>query len=284
MKTITTAKALRTYLAKRPTDKKIGLTPTMGNLHDGHLALVEAAIKRCDIVVASIFVNPAQFGPNEDFASYPRTLEADSKILNAAGVDVVFAPTVDEVYPQDPPGTPSQTVVSVSKLSQELCGASRPRHFDGVTTVVTKLFNMVQPHVAFFGEKDWQQLAMIRIMTRELNMPIEIVGVPTARDPDGLALSSRNQYLTEAERNKAPLLYQTLLDIRHAISNGARDFKSLEQTGRMALQRAGFEPEYIEVRDAQTLGRPDDASTALRVLGAAELGHARLIDNLDAKA
>ena len=277
METIGNTAELRKCLQSRRGSDRIGLTPTMGNLHKGHLALVEAARRDCEIVVTSIFVNPMQFGAGEDFSEYPRTLEADRDKLAKAGVDVLFAPFVEEVYPD---GQSNQTIVSVPELSRILCGASRPHHFDGVTTVVAKLFNMVQPDAAYFGEKDWQQLTIIRTMVRQLNVPIDVIGVPIVREEDGVALSSRNDYLTEGERSIAALLHQTLQDIRHAISEGERNFASLEQTAKIALKRAGFEPEYVAVRDDSTLILPNDATQSLRILAAARLGQARLIDNV----
>ena len=277
METIGNTAELRKCLQSRRGSNRIGLTPTMGNLHKGHLALVEAARRDCEIVVTSIFVNPMQFGAGEDFSEYPRSLEADRDKLAKAGVDVLFAPSVEEVYPD---GQANQTIVSVPELSRILCGASRPHHFDGVTTVVAKLFNMVQPDAAYFGEKDWQQLTIIRTMVRQLNVPIDVIGVPIVREDDGVALSSRNDYLTEGERSIAALLHQTLQDIRHAISEGERNFHSLEQTANIALKRAGFEPEYVAVRDDSTLILPNDATQSLRILAAARLGQARLIDNV----
>lgn len=275
MQTVTHIDKLRELLAQ--VRGRIGLVPTMGNLHEGHIDLVRQSRHRCDVTVATIFVNPMQFGPNEDFGSYPRTLEADANKLRGQNVDYLFTPTPDELYPL---GRDAQPVVSVPVISNVLCGASRPGHFDGVTTVVTKLLNIVNPHQAFFGEKDWQQLTVIRRMARQLNMTPEIVGIETVRAADGLALSSRNQYLTPQERAIAPVLYQTLRDIRHAIVDGARNFDSLENTGRIALRGAGFDTDYVEVRDADTLDKPRADSQQLRVLAAATLGNARLIDNI----
>lgn len=272
-----TIHALRTALGARRSAGRVGLVPTMGNLHDGHLALVTAAADECRTTVASIFVNPLQFGAGEDFEDYPRTLDADAAQLESRGVDVLFAPGVDEVYPD---GRADTVVVAVPGLSGLLCGANRPGHFDGVATVVAKLLNMVSPDRAYFGEKDWQQLVLIRTMARALNLPVDIVGVPTVRAADGLALSSRNQYLSQDERRTAAQLHRTLIDIREAVASGERDFAVLEDRGRAALATAGFEVDYVAVRDAETLTAPSDDGRALRVLAAARLGRARLIDNL----
>ena len=274
-----TIRALRAGLAER--QGPVGLVPTMGNLHDGHLALVTAAAAECRTTVASIFVNPLQFGAGEDFEDYPRTFDADAAQLEGHGVDILFAPGVKEVYPD---GSADTAVVSVPALSGLLCGANRPGHFDGVATVVAKLLNMVTPDSAYFGEKDWQQLALIRTMARALNMTTDIVGVPTVRAADGLALSSRNQYLSRDERRVAAQLHRTLIDIREAVAGGERDFGALEDQGRSALATAGFEVDYVAVRDAETLTEPRNDGRALRVLAAARLGRARLIDNLGLSA
>lgn len=272
-----TIQALRTALAARRGAGRVGLVPTMGNLHDGHLALVTAAADECRTTVASIFVNPLQFGAGEDFEDYPRTFDADAAQLESHGIDILFAPGVDEVYPD---GRADTVLVAVPELSGLLCGANRPGHFDGVATVVAKLLNMVSPDRAYFGEKDWQQLVLIRTMARGLNLPVDIVGVPTVRAADGLALSSRNQYLSQDERRVAAHLHRTLIDIREAVASGERDFGRLEGGGREALATAGFEVDYVAVRDAETLAEPVDDGRALRVLAAARLGQARLIDNL----
>lgn len=272
-----TIRALRAALAERRGAGRVGLVPTMGNLHDGHLALVTAAADECRTTVASIFVNPLQFGAGEDFEDYPRTFDADAAQLESHGVDVLFAPGVEEVYPD---GRADSVVVSVPVLSGLLCGADRPGHFDGVATVVAKLLNMAAPDRAYFGEKDWQQLVLIRTMARALDMPVDIVGVPTVRAADGLALSSRNQYLSQDERRGAAQLHRTLIDIREAVASGEGDFDMLEDRGRRALAAAGFDVDYVAVRDAETLAEPRDDARALRVLAAARLGRARLIDNL----
>lgn len=266
--------ALREERAKGNT---IAFVPTMGNLHEGHLELVRRARQQCDTVVVSIFVNPMQFGPNEDLDAYPRTLTADKEKLFAEGVQYLFAPEVEEIYPE---GMNVQTVVSVPGLSNTLCGESRPGHFDGVATVVTKLFNIVQPDVAVFGEKDFQQLSIIRKMVRDLCMPIDIVGIPTARDEDGLALSSRNGYLTAAERRQAPLLNRLLMECREAIACGFDNFRELEAHARLKLIQAGFEPDYFEIRDARTLEEVTEDTEEVAILAAARLGKPRLIDNV----
>ncbi|WAB98800.1 pantoate--beta-alanine ligase [Pseudomonas putida] len=278
MNTVNTVRELRAAIARaRGEGKRIGFVPTMGNLHSGHAALVTKAAQRADFVVASIFVNPLQFGANEDLDKYPRTLAADQERLLQAGCDLLFAPTVEEMYPD---GMAVQTRVSVPNLSEGLCGASRPGHFEGVATVVSKLFNMVQPDLAVFGEKDYQQLAVIRAMVRDLNMPIQIIGEPTVRAEDGLALSSRNGYLTAEQRATAPVVYRTLKHIGDAISRGQRDFAALVAEGQDQLAAAGLRPDYLQVRHALTL-RPamiDDRD--LVILVAAYLGNTRLIDNL----
>lgn len=268
---------LREALEDVRSARSVGLVPTMGNLHAGHMALVDTARVRSEFVVTSIFVNPLQFGEKEDYGEYPRTFQADAELLNAAGINIIFAPTVDSIYPN---GKDNQTCVSVPTLSRILCGNERPGHFDGVTTIVAKLLNIVQPNHAYFGEKDWQQLTLLATMTRELNIPVEIVGVPVVRDNDGLALSSRNQYLKETERGIAPILYHTLIGIRDAIQDGARNFHSLEQAGSVKLNCAGFRTEYLAVCDANTLLPPGDQVTRLRILAAARLGKTRLIDNI----
>ena len=275
METVRTIQSLRAALRGAA---RVGLVPTMGNLHDGHMALVDASVKRFDFTVVTIFVNPLQFGPNEDFDNYPRTLPADTAKLESAGVDLVFAPPVKEVFP---PG--SQTVkVTLPSLSRLLCGRSRPGHFDGVATVVAKLFNIVGSDHAFFGEKDWQQLTLIQSMVRYLSIPTNVIGVPTVRARDGLALSSRNGYLSDAERAVAPTLYRTLCSLRDAIGHGDRRYRVLERHGRDALADAGFDVDYLAVRDAMTLRTPRAESERLRILAAARLGKARLIDNIDA--
>ncbi len=278
MNLVRTVADLRAAIKRARGDgKRIGFVPTMGNLHDGHIALVRKAGQRADFVVASIFVNPLQFGPNEDLASYPRTLAADQDKLFEAGCHLLFAPNVEEMYPN---GQGLQTIVSVPGVSEGLCGGSRPGHFDGVSTVVSKLFNMVQPDLAVFGEKDFQQLAVIRTMVRDLNMPVQIIGEPIVRATDGLALSSRNGYLSPAERESAPALYRTLKQMAEALRNGEQDYAALLRQGREALEAAGMRPDYLEIRSASDL-QPAASETRERViLAAAFLGKTRLIDNL----
>lgn len=277
MKTETTLSGLRAALrAARNAGKSIALVPTMGNLHAGHMTLVQAAKQRADLVVASVFVNPTQFGAGEDFDTYPRTLPADSALLAEHGCDILFAPSATEMYPD---GRQQSSSVSVVGITSGLCGASRPGHFTGVATVVSKLFNIVQPHMALFGEKDYQQLAVIRRFTRELCFPIDIIGVATVRADDGLALSSRNGFLSAAERHTAAQLFATLNNIRHAIENGQRDFAMLTAAGNAHLEKCGFVPDYLEVRQ-QDLEPAEASSTALVILVAAKLGRTRLIDNV----
>ena len=256
---------------------RIGLVPTMGNLHAGHLALVQACRQATDFCVVSIFVNPTQFGPNEDFANYPRTLDDDLRLLEAAGTDLVFNPSLDDMYPG---GQDDHVSVSVGSLAHALCGEARPCHFDGVATVVAKLFNIVAPDEAFFGEKDWQQLTLIRTMARQLDMPLEVTGVATVREPSGLAMSSRNNYLSDEERERAALINQVLTRIKAAIERGDHAYADAEARGERALTAAGFEVDYVAVRDAVRLMPPDDDSCTLRILAAARLGRARLIDNV----
>lgn len=276
MKLVTDVSGLRSYLNRaRSEGKSIGFVPTMGNLHAGHLDLVRASSAACDVTVVSIFVNPMQFGPNEDFDAYPRTLDADSEKLKDEAVDVLFAPTVREMYPSG-----VDTQISVPSLSNILCGASRPGHFTGVATVVAKLFNIVQPTQAFFGKKDFQQLAVIRQMVSDLVMPLTVVGVPTGRAEDGLALSSRNAYLTASERDVAPQLYRTLLKTREALEGGNLDLIALQNTALESLTQAGFRPDYFEIRCAENLTAPG-VNKHWVILAAAYLGKARLIDNLE---
>ncbi len=256
--------------------RAIAFVPTMGNLHQGHLTLVEEARRHGDKVVVSIFVNPLQFDKAEDLANYPRTLEQDCAALEAAGVDLVFTPTPEIMYPQ---GLASQTFVEVPGISSLLEGALRPGHFRGVSTVVTKLFNLVQPNVACFGEKDYQQLALIRKMVADMAMPIEIVGVPTVRAEDGLALSSRNGYLTAAERAIAPELARTMNWIAEQIEAGNSHLPSLVAQASQRLDNAGFRTDAIDIVDADTLESASAESRRLVILMAAYLGKARLIDN-----
>lgn len=256
--------------------RTVGLVPTMGNLHDGHLSLVQAARQECDAVVVSVFVNPTQFGPGEDFDAYPRTLDADADRLRDANVEVLFAPSVEEMYPLGA----NRSWVEVDDLGDYLCGADRPGHFRGVTTVVSKLFHIVQPDVAVFGEKDFQQLAILRRMTEELLFPIRIVGAPTAREADGLAMSSRNGYLTEQERALAPRLQHHLRQARQALEDGERDFRALEARTAEALGKDGFGVDYVTVANARTLVPAAPGDRELVIAAAARLGKPRLIDNL----
>ena len=250
--------------------------PTMGNLHQGHLDLVRIARQHGRFVVVSIFVNPLQFGVNEDYSKYPRTLEQDCKMLEQCGVDAVFAPGERDLYPQ-----PQQVTVDLPPVANELCGAFRPGHFRGAATVVLKLFNIVQPQSAVFGKKDYQQLYLIRRMTAQFNLPIEIIGGETVRAADGLALSSRNQYLSVAERTEAVFLYQTLVEIRRAIMDGARDFLELERQAIDALAMRGWQVDYVAIRAQSDLGEPTASERDLVILAAARLGQTRLIDNLE---
>ncbi|MFK3974669.1 pantoate--beta-alanine ligase [Pseudomonas sp. NPDC087358] len=278
MNTVKTVRELRAAVARaRSEGKRIALVPTMGNLHSGHTALVTKAAQRADFVVASIFVNPLQFGPNEDLATYPRTLAADQEKLLQAGCHLLFTPTVEEMYPH---GMADQTIVRVPVVSEGLCGGSRPGHFDGVSTVVSKLFNMVQPDIAIFGQKDFQQLAVVSALVRDLNMPIQIIGEPTVRGADGLALSSRNGYLSEDERATAPALYRVIKQIGEALHQGEQNHAQLLTDGSKALEAAGFRPDYLEIRNAVSLRPATPEDHDLVVLGAAFLGKTRLIDNL----
>lgn len=275
---VRTVAALRAQVRKwRAQGESVGLTPTMGALHDGHLSLVRLAKTRADRAVATLFVNPTQFGPNEDLDAYPRDEARDAGMLEAAGCDLLFAPSVAEMYP---PGF--STVVRVEGLTEVLCGANRPGHFDGVAQVVSKLLNQAQADVAIFGEKDWQQLAVIRRLTRDLDIPTEILGAPIIREADGLAMSSRNRYLTEAERAIAPELNRALVEAAARIAGGAFVAQALAEAERRVLD-AGFERvDYVDARDAEMLeaiSQADDDRPA-RVFGAAYLGKARLIDNV----
>ncbi|MHB9800414.1 pantoate--beta-alanine ligase [Pseudomonas sp. MT3] len=278
MNTVKTVRELRAAVARaRAEGKRIALVPTMGNLHSGHAALVTKAGQRADFVVASIFVNPLQFGPTEDLDKYPRTLAADQGKLLEAGCHLLFAPTVEEMYPD---GMEGQTRLNVSGVSEGLCGGSRPGHFDGVATVVCKLFNMVQPDMALFGEKDFQQLAVIRKLVRDLNLPIQVFGEPTVRADDGLALSSRNGYLNDEQRASAPVLYRTLKQLAEQVRGGARDYAALLADGRQQIEQAGLRIDYLEIRESAGLRPAAAEDNQLVILVAAFLGSTRLIDNL----
>ncbi len=278
MQTVTTIEAVRAHVrAWRAAGLRVAFVPTMGNLHAGHMSLLTAARNRADRVLASVFVNPLQFGPNEDFASYPRTPIEDERLLTEAHCDLLFTPSVAEIYPCD--GT-QLTLVSVRGLSSILCGKFRPGHFDGVATVVAKLFGIVAPDVAVFGEKDYQQFMLIRRMTIDLAIPVEVIGASTVRAEDGLAMSSRNRYLTAEERARAPALYQALHAAAVALASGNREYAAIEREGSLALERAGLRPDYFSILSARDLATPDSRPDELVVLTAARLGRSRLIDNL----
>lgn len=273
---------LRSRIAQwRRAGERVAFVPTMGNLHAGHGSLVTAARERADRVVVSIFVNPLQFGPNEDFAAYPRTPDEDRALLQSLNVDMLFAPEVNDIYPR---GKEATARVHVPELENILCGAFRPNHFMGVATVVMKLLNLVQPDIALFGEKDFQQLMIIQRAAVDLCMPIEILGVATSRESDGLARSSRNRYLTAEQRALAPRIFAALEAARMAVESGSRDFEELEAVGMQSLQAAGFKPDYFSIRDAATLGMPSAGIEDLVILTAARIGRARLIDNVRASA
>ncbi|WP_105900731.1 pantoate--beta-alanine ligase [Vibrio gangliei] len=278
MQTFADIVSLRDQLKSARRDgRRIAFVPTMGNLHEGHLTLVRKAREHADIVVVSIFVNPMQFERADDLNNYPRTLDDDLSKLNGEGVEFVFTPTPELMYPE---GLDKQTFVEVPSLSHMLEGASRPGHFRGVSTIVTKLFNIVQPDVACFGEKDFQQLAVIRKMVTDLAMDIEIIGVPTVRELDGLAMSSRNGLLSLSERQRAPVLARTMRWIGSQIRGGRDDITSLIEDANDQLRAADLEPDEIFIRDAATLQLPSEDSTQLVILMSAFLGKARLIDNL----
>ena len=274
MKIIHTIQELRDW---RRDAGSVAFVPTMGNLHEGHLALVREAAKRADQVVVSIFVNRLQFGQGEDFDRYPRTLEQDAAKLAGEGVAVLFAPSEQELYPN----VAQQYNVEPPNLQNELCGAFRPGHFRGVATVVAKLFNIVEPDYACFGKKDYQQLVILQGMAADLNFRVEIVPVDIGRAADGLALSSRNQYLSEAERKQAPQLYRELQAIARAVENGNRDYAALEQQAAANLKQAGWQVDYVEIRHSGNLQVAHVGDSELVVLAAARLGNTRLIDNVE---
>jgi pantoate--beta-alanine ligase len=273
MDVIHSAADLRARLQRVPNNVFV---PTMGHLHDGHIRLINIAKPRAACTVVSIFVNRLQFGPREDFDRYPRTLEADAARLEAAGVDVVFAPDEREIYPE-----PQTFVVEPSDLQYVLEGAHRPGHFRGVATVVLKLFNLVMPHSAIFGKKDYQQYLVLRDMVRQFALPIEIIPAETVRAPDGLALSSRNMYLSPEERKEAPRLHRALSAICEELKSGARDFQRMDQQAMTELSRHGWQPDYVAVRRQADLHPPTERDRDLVVLAAARLGRTRLIDNLE---
>jgi pantoate--beta-alanine ligase len=273
---VRTVADLRKHIALwRKGEVRVGLVPTMGALHQGHMALVEAARAECDRIVASIFVNPKQFAPTEDLGSYPRREAADLEMLRSAGVDLVFIPAVDEMYPPD-----FATLVRVSGLTEGLCGAHRSGHFDGVTTVVTKLLIQALPDIAYFGEKDYQQLTVVRRLARDLDIPVRIAGVPTVREPDGLALSSRNVYLSAEERRIAPNLARVLRSIAAVLAQDPNAVAQEIAHGSAALQQAGFAVEYLEIREAESLAVTSEVTASSRVFAAVRLGTTRLIDNM----
>lgn len=278
MRTVHTIKELRAVIKSyRSQGKRVGLVPTMGNLHEGHLALVRRAREASDVVVTSIFVNPMQFGAGEDLDAYPRTLAEDQRKLEAEGNSLLFAPTVQEVYPD---GLARQTQVVVPEVSEGHCGASRPGHFEGVATVVSMLFNMVLPDVAIFGEKDYQQLAVIRKMVKDLFIPVDVIGLPTVRESDGLAMSSRNGYLSGEERALAPALHRVLSETGNTIADGSDDFAGLEAAARATLTAEGFRPDYFNIVNSLTLKPAEPGDRQITLLAAAFLGTTRLIDNL----
>lgn len=277
MKIIDNSAGLRAQvLAWRQAGQRIAFVPTMGSLHDGHLALVEHARREADRVVVSIFVNPTQFGLDEDFERYPRALDDDIHELDKVEVDLLFTPSIEVMYPLE---TLHAVDIEVRGITDILCGAYRPGHFNGVATVVTMLFNLVQPDVAIFGEKDYQQLAVIRRMVRALHLPVEVIGSPTVRENDGLAMSSRNRYLSDNERKIAPKLYQSLQAARQQILDGERDFAMIEKQAMESLATAGFAPEYFAVHNRR-LEAPGAEDSEWVILTAARLGQARLIDNI----
>lgn len=279
MNIIRSISELRTQIQQwRKAGERIAFVPTMGNLHNGHFRLVDIAHQQADRVIVSIFVNPMQFGANEDLDNYPRTLEADCTGLSEHGADAVFTPTPDMMYPR---GLAVQTYVDVPLLGDHHCGQSRPGHFRGVSTIVCKLFNLVQPDVACFGQKDYQQLAIIRQMVTDLSLPIEVIGVPTERATDGLALSSRNGYLTTEQRSKAPALYQTLQWLKQQMAAGQHNYRQLEQQAIETLNHSGFKTDYLNISDRNTLEPATAVEQSKVILAAAYIGNTRLIDNIE---
>jgi pantoate--beta-alanine ligase len=281
METVTTIAAVRERVRAWHRDGlRVAFVPTMGNLHPGHVSLIEAARRHGERFVSSIFVNPMQFGPNEDFAHYPRTPTQDERMLAAAGCNLMFMPDVAEIYPN---GSERATRIEVPGLSRVLCGEFRPGHFEGVSTIVAKLFHIVEPDVAVFGEKDFQQLTVIRRMVADLCIPVEVVGAPTVREADGLAMSSRNQYLAPDERKRAPRIFEALSAVATRLQAGDSEFASMERSGIQALEAAGFRPDYFAIRQAQDLCAPRPDTHHLVVLTAARAGKARLIDNIQVR-
>lgn len=276
MRTVQSIELLRETVKQwREQGQRVAFVPTMGNLHSGHIKLVTEAKKQADKVVVSIFVNPTQFGEGEDFESYPRTESEDSKKLTAVATDLLFLPDANEMYPKN-----ASTVISVPGLSTLHCGENRPGHFDGVATIVTKLFNSVQPDIAIFGEKDYQQLLIILTMIKDLNIPVKIVGIATERDADGLALSSRNNYLTKQERAIAPALYQSLCDAQNKILRGEQKMREVEQLQQAHLNKLGFKVDYFSICNSDNLQQAGDGDKNIVILAAAKLGKPRLIDNI----
>lgn len=279
MKLVTTGPDLRSVISElRQTGCRIAFVPTMGNLHEGHLQLIRVAQQQADCVVVSIFVNPLQFEPNEDFVSYPRTLDEDKRKLELLNVDLLYAPDESNFYPRK---KEELTIVEVPGISDILCGEKRPGHFRGVATVVNRLFNLVQPNVAMFGRKDYQQLSIIRLMTRDLGLPVEIVGVDTVREEDGLALSSRNQYLSNTEREIAPVLYQVLNYMADEIRQAGKARNDLMSNASSKLEQAGFDVDYISIRRQSDFTEAREDDRELVILLAGRLGSTRLIDNIE---
>lgn len=261
----------------RHAGEHVAIVPTMGSLHAGHISLVSTAREQAERVVVTVFVNPTQFGDGEDYESYPRSFDKDTRRLRKVSADVLFSPDVDTVYPF---GLEEATRIHVPGLTENFCGAFRPGHFDGVTTVVARLFALVQPDVAVFGQKDYQQQLVVKRMVEDLSLPIDIVTAPTVREDDGLAMSSRNAYLADEERERAPLIYELLCTARDALQSGSREFTKLESEAMGRLHEAGFRPEYFAIRRAVDLGEPLDSVNEFVVLTAVWLGKARLIDNV----
>ena len=277
---VNSIQTLQNLLAQhRQMGHKIGFVPTMGNLHQGHLSLVDVAKQHAEIVVVSLFVNPTQFGPNEDFDSYPRTLDNDCQMLESRGTDIVFAPSTEEVYPK----WPNITSVNVAELSNHHCGASRPVFFGGICTVVSKLFNMVRPDLAVFGEKDFQQLTIIKRMVVDLNFGIDIIGAPIVREDNGLAMSSRNGYLSDSEKEHASHIYKTLVWAKDHIESGERDFRQLEIKANAKLSELGFTTDYFNITNQDTLQLAEENDTQLVILLGCYMGKVRLIDNIQIK-
>ena len=278
METVSSLHGLRSVIERwKRSGYSIALVPTMGNLHDGHISLLNHARECADRTVVSIFVNPIQFGKGEDYERYPSTLADDKNKLEKYGLDLLFTPDLAQLYPG---GTDIDTRINVPGLSNILCGESRPNHFSGVATVVTKLLSNAQPDVAFFGEKDYQQLLVIKRMVRDLCLPVEIAGLPIVREPDGLAMSSRNAYLSREERRRAPEIYQTLKAAAEGLRQGNKNMDEIEKEAFGRLEEAGFRPEYVSIRRTEDLQQPTPEDTRLSILVAAWLGRARLIDNL----